>query len=231
MKKQTASAAFTRIELAAVTAALALVGGLAAPMLAGTRNQSDRAHCANNLKQISRAVGEWASEHQERVPWLTPIEEGGTLMFGKAGYAPDEYYALKDQLRSPKVLVCPADAETVVAPDWDSLVLDPNYGPNSVSYSLGLHAFSDRPLTLLAADRNIRDSGGPATCAPTQINNARRVLPGDPNVGWTSAIHGNTGNVLLNDGTVLFTDSTSLRNTLAADPATDNGALHILRAR
>ena len=165
------------------------------------------------------------------MPWHTPIDQGGTFISPKAGYAPDEYYALKEELRSPKVLVCPADAETIVAPDWDTFILDPNYGPNSVSYTLGLHTFADRPLTLLAADRNIRDNGGPASCTPTGINDAWRIIPGDPNVGWTSTIHGNTGNVLLNDGTVLFTDSTSLRNVLAADPATGDGALHILRNR
>lgn len=96
--KNSSSAAFTRLELAVTVTAFAMLGLVALPILATTRSDSERAGCFNNLRQIGRGVRQWGSEHQERVPWLTPIEEGGTRFVGKGGNAYEEWATFTNEL-------------------------------------------------------------------------------------------------------------------------------------
>src|SRR5436190_3521584 len=134
--KHSLSAAFTRIELAATMAALAVLGALAAPILATTRNDAERAGCMNNLRQIGRGLRLSASDHQERVSWRTPVSDGGTLpdTGTKPGAAWYEFsYALSNFVTSPKVLACPADSQAIVAPSWTS-ILSTNYRSSVLSY-------------------------------------------------------------------------------------------------
>ena len=70
--------AFTRIELLAVCAALAVLGALALPLLAATRADSDRAGCFNNLRLLGRAVTLWGESHDGLPPWITLVSRGGT---------------------------------------------------------------------------------------------------------------------------------------------------------
>jgi hypothetical protein len=225
--------AFTRIELAASVAALALLGALAAPILATTRSDAERAGCMNNLRQIGRGVRLWASDHQERVSWRTLTSDGGTLPDTgiKVAAAWFEFsYALSNFVTSPRVLVCPADSQAIVAPSWGSII-STNYRSSVLSYSLGLEVLPESPRSLMAFDYNIRPSSyGAATCS-ARVNNAGSLLGPDTSVGWTNGIHVNSGDVLLNDGSVVVTDSTSLRKTLAEQSMTDNGAMHFLKAR
>jgi len=53
------SKGFTRLELVAVIAGLALLCMVALPLYAATRGDSERAACLNNLRQLGRAVQMW----------------------------------------------------------------------------------------------------------------------------------------------------------------------------
>src|SRR5437763_15248724 len=73
------SRAFTRLELAVVLAALVLLAGVCLPVLASSKLRGEQAMCFNNLREIGRAFHQWASDHGERNPWVTPVSEGGTF--------------------------------------------------------------------------------------------------------------------------------------------------------
>jgi type II secretory pathway pseudopilin PulG len=73
------SRAFTRIELLAIIVMLSLLCAFALPLLATTRQDSERAACVSNLRQVGRATLLWAGDHADRVPWWTPTIEGGTM--------------------------------------------------------------------------------------------------------------------------------------------------------
>ena len=60
--------AFTRIELLATCAALALVAVLALPVFASTRAHSDRVGCFNNLRQLGLAALKYADENDSAFP-------------------------------------------------------------------------------------------------------------------------------------------------------------------
>jgi hypothetical protein len=238
--KADGDAAFTRVELFACLACVALMGAVMLPVLGATRSESSRSQCFNNLRQIGRAVRQWSGDHLDNAPWLTLVSDGGTKPEGgvKPGAAWTEYLALSNDLVSPRVLTCPADAFVKVASDWSS-------GPNglanlalrgqSVSYLLGLHAYADRPKAIIAADFNIW-MGGPEGCGPTAVNNAlsiRTTAGGTPPPGaiqWTNGPHLLAGHVSFVDGSVMFLDSSGLTTTLSTLSSTENGNHHILRA-
>ncbi len=53
------------------------MGGVVLPLLANTRQRSEQAACANNLRQIGRAVHLWGNDHGDWGPMRLPIAEGG----------------------------------------------------------------------------------------------------------------------------------------------------------
>ena len=224
--------AFTRVELIASIAALALLGGLAAPLLGTTRSDSNEAICFNNLRQIGYAVRVWGDDHGDRPPWLTRVSEGGTRpdTGTKPGNAWFEYAFLSNQLLTPKILACPADAGVQVAREWPEFSSS-GFRANAVSYLLGLHCEPERPLALLAADRNVRVTSAGGTCGPAAINNISSLDWSDPNIAWTNQVHGSVGHLLKNDGSVEFATSSRLRSAVAEDRVNDNSFLHLLRAR
>jgi len=88
-----------------------------------------------------------------------------------------QYYALSNELNSPKIINCPADKEKTTANDFSN---DPNGGFNhnnqrnrSVSYMLNLDAgynasalsFEDSAQHILTMDRNVEQTGVTGGCS------------------------------------------------------------------
>ncbi len=209
--------AFTRVELLVVMATLGLLAAVAVPLVANPGPRGDRIVCANNLRQIGQAFLSWGNEHHELPPWRLTMYEGGNLDHPNAALrrvAYFHYLAVSNELGSPKFLSDPADSRSwrQAATSWGN---DPNglwtLKNKAVSYSLGLHAQSSTPQSLLAGDYNMRTSGADSGCA-TQIQMATRVYKGV--AAWTNAVHGEYGNLLLMDGHVEQTGNVGLREAI-----------------
>jgi hypothetical protein len=217
--------AFTRLELAATISALALLGALALPLLATTRADSERAACFNNLRQIGRGVRMWASEHEERVPWLTPTSQGGEGFGPRLGGAWIEYRFLSNELVTPRILACPADKRVKVATTWD-LFDNAGFRNAATSYFVGLHVFPNLSRTILSTDRNLRTI--PVGNCVVGVNNTLGVFPGAvPPASWTNDVHGFAGHLLFSDGSVEFTSSERLQQVITDTPDSE-GVLHFV---
>jgi hypothetical protein len=72
------------------------------------KNEAQSVQCVSNLKQIGLAARIWANDHQNVFP-------------------PD-FISMKDELGSPRILFCPADAAAIPVAEWSQL------NPASVSY-------------------------------------------------------------------------------------------------
>ena len=87
--------AFTRIELIASVAAVALLGCTTLPLLAATRGGSERAGCFNNLRQLGIALLSYADDN------------GGT--FPPRGVRPFWPERLRLYYKEIAILTCPSD--------------------------------------------------------------------------------------------------------------------------
>src|SRR5438093_774393 len=169
--------AFTRLELAAVLAVLGLVALLTLPALANQRERSTRVLCVNNLRLVGQAYQQWGTEHDGRIPWRTPWCEGGMSPFSACPGVPTpawltaglynnvwfHFIWLSNELRTPKILVCPSDAEKTPARTWDAspdggFANGHYYQNRAVSYLTALDVFPSDPDGLVTGDRNVRFS-------------------------------------------------------------------------
>lgn len=228
--------AFTLIECLAIIAALGLLACVALPVLAGTKSDTQRIACVNNLRQIGAACAAWRNEHGELLPAQVSTIDGG-LSASEKQDAWRHFNALSNQLATPRLLVCPSDPQTKVASGWTQsptgIILPGGLGDKAVSYAVGLHAFPDYPMELVASDRYF-ESVSSTVCGLHAIRAEWLVAQGtnqSPAVrtGWfRSAGHDGTGNLLLNDGQVLQTTSEGLQSYLAR-PGHSEAREHVIR--
>lgn len=103
---------------------------------AGGQAQAQSITCINHLKQIGLAFRIWASDHNHQYPFHVAAGEGGTLESSHPdadGFDPNaakHLAALRDQLGSPRMLVCPADNNRSAAATFEDLQ------PDNVTYEL-----------------------------------------------------------------------------------------------
>ena len=223
--------AFTRIELLSICAALGLLALLVAPSVASNKTDSERFICFNNLRLIGRAVQMWAGDHQQHPPWRTWDRDGGLLPSSgnRAGNAWFDFAYMSNQVLTPNILACPSDVGVVRARDWDEF-RSVNFRGNAVSYVVGLESVGDLPRSWVSGDRNLRSTFSGGGCS-ARVNNINGIS--SPSyVAWTNkAVHGESGHILVLDGSVEFTSTPQLRTFFASPQATDNGVAHFLRAR
>ena len=115
LRAQAAEAAQLRARLATATQNLARAESeladavkLAPEQLQQLKEEAQSVQCVNNLKQIGLAARIWAKDHQNVFP-------------------PD-FLSMKDELATPKILFCPADAAALRVTEWSQV------NPSSISY-------------------------------------------------------------------------------------------------
>jgi hypothetical protein len=174
--------------LTVVVVVVAFLAMIFLSALAASRRYAAARNCINNLKQIGIAERIWADEHND----LYPAEfytntSGGPLFLGTNlfGY----FQAMSNELKSPQVLVCPADWERTPATDWVA-----GFKNSHISYFVGLDANETHPGMFLAGDWNITNG--------TSLTNGVLVLTTNHPAHWTSKLHNGIGNVGLTDGSV-----------------------------
>jgi prepilin-type N-terminal cleavage/methylation domain-containing protein len=194
---------FTLIELLVTLALIVVLASLVLSALSRAKEQARRIKCVSNLKQIAFSTKTFGLDHDGKVPWHTPVSEGGT--YGKlAATAWTNFSALSNDLVSPQLLVCPSDAATKkIAWEWGEFLTAP-FSSNALSFFVGLDGYEQMPFAMLAGDRNI--TGGKSDACGSVANspgvNAREYKAGNTLVRWTNAIHGLSGDIALTDGSV-----------------------------
>lgn len=220
----------------AILAALGVLVCLALPGLANSRSRSERVICVNNLRQIGQAFQTWATDHGDMNPWW--LFNPGTSDGGTRGHPLDaqvwfQFSWVSNELDTPKILACPADAEVRTAANWtDSPIdgfLDPSFRANAVSYFLGLHALPDYPQSILGGDRNLTVNTLGGNCE-TGIRNTQSLTFPYARNAWTESLHGRVGNLLLTSGSVLETSPPALQSALM-EATPPFSALHALFPR
>ncbi len=76
----------------------AIIAGMALPAMAKAKQKAQTISCVNNLKQIGLAARMYANQHGDVYP--------------------KDFVSMKDELSSPRILVCPADKSKTPATSW-----------------------------------------------------------------------------------------------------------------
>jgi hypothetical protein len=166
------------------------------PHYISVQHKAKRVQCAENLKKIGFGVIVWANDNERaKPPFYVSTNEGGTLEYGKTGEIYRHFQAISKEIKEPKYLVCPADAERRPTSDFAAAMHNSN-----ISYFVNLEDETkycgpncDGLTTVIAGNRNI--TGGILT------NHSMLINSNSP-IQWTSALHNKLGNVVRISGAV-----------------------------
>ena len=178
------------------------------------QNRSTEIQCVNNLKQIGLAYRIWEGDNGDKLPMRVSARVGGAMEEAARGNVAPIFQVMSNELSTPRILLCPADADRSVANGFAS-----GFDNSHVSYFAGLDARDDHPSMFLSGDDNFDIGGRP-------VETGVLLLATNALVSWTAARHVNRGNIGLADGSVWTTDDKQLvQKLIETDIATNRLAL------
>ena len=195
---QTGSA-LTLVEVLVVVAVVALLFAVFIPPVSHPRVTATRIACVNNLKQVGLAFRIFAIDHGNKFPMGVSTNKGGSMEYLVTGEVFRHFEVMSNELSTPVILACPADNRKR-ATNF-SVLRNAN-----ISYFLGLDALETFPQMILAGDRNLVTNGVP-------VGSGLLVLTTNVTLGWSAAMHNNSGNVVLGDGSVQMMTSGRLSDS------------------
>jgi len=180
---------FTRVELIIVVSVLALLTilGLATRSDNG-RARTQRIQCVSNLKQIGLGFRMWANDHAEKLPWEVSNNDGGTLQGADSVDVWRHFQIASNELKTPKILACPADVSRQRATGWDPL------RNTNISYFVLMNTEPAKPARVLAGDRFV-STNNKVVSGVLVTSDARKLR-------WVRGGHEKAGNVVFIDGSV-----------------------------
>jgi prepilin-type N-terminal cleavage/methylation domain-containing protein len=190
--------ALTLVEVLVVIAVLAVLVVVLLPTGPHVGRKAMRINCVNNLKEIGVAYRDWDSDYGEKYPMSISVTNGGAMELALTGNACTIFRVMSNDLQTPKILVCPADASRVPATNFTS---DLN---GKISYFINVDAMEAYPQMILSGDDNFEISGVPIKSGLLELSNGTPIF-------WTAARHNIAGNISLADGSVQTTTSSYLR--------------------
>jgi prepilin-type N-terminal cleavage/methylation domain-containing protein/prepilin-type processing-associated H-X9-DG protein len=234
--------AFTLIELIVVIAVVAILAASLLPAVAGARPRAQRLICSNNLKQVGLAFRTWAINHDGKMPMQVAYSMGGdsddvgfrvlaatqktSATAGSRGVSM-MFLRMTNELRTPKILYCPAESEASVrqtattfsgvgAPGTVPFTNDLN-----VSYFIGVDAQETFPRMLLTGDHNLGGNGNPpntmylaAPSSGTPFIYLGTNFSVNAGPAFLDTMHSKQGNVGLADGSVECFSRSTLQDAL-----------------
>jgi len=190
MKPRNKSAkAFTVTELLVTIACVALLAAIFLPTLARSRVPASGICCANNMKLIGLAFRTWSIDNKDLYPMHVSVTNQGTMELAASGVVFPHFQIMSNELRTPKILLCPNDTERGCVTSFTSNLTD-----KALSYFVNINAIEEDGASLLSGDRNIVNRAAAGSRLVDLTKGAT--------IAWTREIHSEKGNLCFADGRV-----------------------------
>lgn len=190
---------------------VAVLAAMLLPANTGGPRKAQRISCVNNLKQVGLAYRLWAGDNDNKYPMEVSVTNGGTMELiadGKNAWL--NFLVMSNELSTPKILICPADAERF--PPATNFTSELAW---KISYFVGLDADEDHPQMFLSGDGNFAISNVPVKSGVLELSTNMAAYWLDVPVDWTDTRHKpRLGNIGFADGSARETYFYSLRNAL-----------------
>jgi len=204
LRKKSARA-LTLIEVLIVVAVVAILAVLLLPYTTYNGHASSSARrmaCANNLLQVDLGFRLWTQDNSDKFPMQVSMTNGGSMESAAAGDVAPVFQVVSNELKTPKILVCPADSRQFAA-----TFSSRDFSASNVSYFVNRDASVDYPQMFLSGDRKLTTNGVP-------VNSGILVLTTNQVIGWTQEIHQGRGNIAFTDGHVQSLSNSALNRAL-----------------
>jgi competence protein ComGC len=194
--------ALTLTEVLVVVFVIAVLIALAFSKIDSSRRDARKFACIYNLKVTALAFRVWPSGQSDENPMQVSVERGGAKELVTTGNVASVFQVMSNELGTPKLLICPADASRHWATNFTT-----DFGNNSISYFVGLDASEDDPYSILMGDDNFEIGGVP-------VKSGVLLLSTNTPIGWTGERHRFAGNIALADGSIQMLTTSGLTNTM-----------------
>ena len=149
----------------------------------------------------------WGADHNNKYPMEISVTNGGAMESVANGDVAACFGEMSNELKTPKILNCPADPIHPAAIDFTNGLNNSN-----ISYFVCLDADESHPNELLSGDANFEISG-------TSIHSGLLQFSTNVPIGWDSIRHpgfgyGGVGNLGFADGGAAEESSNGLHNAL-----------------
>ncbi|HVU09326.1 MAG TPA: type II secretion system protein [Verrucomicrobiae bacterium] len=206
--------ALTLTEVLIVVVALAIFVVLLLSGLAAAKRKSARIDCISNLKQIGLVYREWAGDNSDKFPMQVSATNGGAMELVTAGNVAAVFQVMSNELSTPKILVCPDDANQAPATNFTT-----DFNNNHISYFVNINVTNEiNPQWLLSGDDNFEIGGVPVKSGLLEISS-------NAPISWSATRHHFAGNVLMADGSVQQFTTKGLQNALQQTGVTNRLAI------
>ena len=192
------TAALTLTEVLVVVFVLLVLAAILLPALAAAKKKTSKIGCVNNVKQIGLAFRIWTGDNGDKYPMEVSTTNGGTMELAAAGDAVATFQVMSNELSTPKVLVCPQDANCSYATNFYG-----GFTAKNISYFVSLTAYTNSPQAFLSGDDHFQISGVPVKSGLLEVSSATQLK-------WTAERHKFAGNIGLADGSVQSVSSSGL---------------------
>ncbi|HEY5297648.1 MAG TPA: prepilin-type N-terminal cleavage/methylation domain-containing protein [Verrucomicrobiae bacterium] len=193
------------LTLVEVLVVIVVVGVLATGLLLGIsemKRETSHINCFETLKCIGLAYKFWAGDHDDKYPMFVSVTNGGAMEAIAAGNVAACFQVMSNELNTPKLLICPKDADRIAATNFTS-----DFNNSKISYFVGLNTNTNSPQVFLSGDDNFAIGGVPVKSGLLEFST-------NASVTWTTTRHKFGGNIGFVDGNVQGMSSETLQEAL-----------------